>query len=292
MTSNTQAATNMAALFLCKIMYNILMSLSENGPEFKIRTVSKPKTSKELIGAGSFGEVQFADLSTQILRADHTGEYAVTRERTPQGQFVTKTFTRPSAEKDAARSVRFYDQLKSLGIKHIPGTHRISDSDPRIVISTYLGKNKFLVTSNTDLEESDRPKSINLTSLSNALSELEIELRTISANGIQFQDSDVIFFELSKKGGEGVDVSYYFADFDTLELAIDEDEAFLQSAKAVTKALFRLMMIQKLDADKSMQNWAEVASVIQLWAAGFGVDARGIYKEFMLELNERNKIAK
>lgn len=269
--------------------YTSRMSLEKG---YRIRTEHVPGTNESrVLGKGDFGTIQRVDIVTELLRKNETGEWQVERAKLSTDSFVTKTFHRESALENAQHSVDCYDELKAAGVKHIPGTHRLSDSDPRVVISTYLGKDELLITTNSVPEREKRPVEIDDASFLAMLSGMTEDLKKLSAHHLRIHHDDAIFFELQMNGTRANSVDFTFGDFDNIvsDTELTVEELFQKNVIQATRSFFWLMMSQQVlpDADPENDNWARVASRIQLWADSHGVDAQQVYDEYVQELEER-----
>lgn len=259
---------------------------------FRISTehISRSDHSR-IVGKGDFGTIERADIVTELSRKNEAGEWQVERAKLSADSFVTKTFHRESALEDAQHSVRCYEELKAAGVKHIPGTHRLSDSDPRVVISTFMGNDELLITTNSVPEKEKRPVEIDDARFLAMLSDMTEDLKKLSAHNLRIRHDDAIFFELQMNGTRADNVDFTFGDFDNIVSAPEEssDELFKENVIQATRSLFWLMMSQQVlpDADPENDNWARVASRIQLWTDSHGVDAQQVYDEYVQELEER-----
>lgn len=269
--------------------YTSYMSLEKT---FRISTEHVPRSDQSrILGKGDFGIIELADIVTELSRKNEAGEWRVERARLSSDSFVTKTFHRESALENAQHSVRCYEELKAAGVTHIPGTHRISDSDQRVVISTFLGKDRLLITTNSVPEKEERPIEIDDASFLAMLSSMTEDLKKLSDHKLHIRHDDAIFFELQMNGARADSVDFTFGDFDNIVSAPEEsaDELFMHNVIQATRSLFWLMMSQRVipGADPESDNWARVASRIQLWADSHGVDAQQVYDEYVQELEER-----
>jgi len=265
------------------------MSL-EKGYRIRTEHVSGTNESR-VLGKGDFGTIERADIVTELLRKNDSGEWRVERAKLSADSFVTKAFHRETAIEDARHSVDRYEELKAAGVKHIPGTHRISDSDPRVVISTFLGKDELLITTNSVPEREERPIEIDDVSFLAMLAGMTEDLKRLSAHGLRIRHDDAIFFELQMDGTRAKHVDFTFGDFDNVvsEPGANADELFQHNVIQATRSLFWLMMSQQVvpGADTDTDNWARVASRIQLWADSHGIDAQQVYDEYVKELEDR-----
>lgn len=265
------------------------MSLEKQ--DYVIRTEHVPASEPRGIGKGDYGTIERALIVTELLKKRETGEWSVEHARLHPDEFVTKTFHRATAIENARHSVECYEALKAAGVTHLPGTHRISDSDPRVVISTLLGKDALLITANFVPENSKRPTEIDDSSFGELLTHLTDDLKKMSAQRLVMHYDDAFFFELRMEGSRAERVQYVIGDFDNIgtESRMSEKEAFRQNVIQATRSLFWLMMSQQVipGADPESDNWARVASRIQLWADSHGVDAQEVYDEYVTELERR-----
>jgi hypothetical protein len=256
--------------------------------KFEIRTVHIPSDPPRHLGKGDFGTVERSHIVTKLLRQNEQGEWNVVREKRHPDGFATKTFHRTTAAEDARHSVNYYDMMKNAGVVHLPGTHRISDSDPRVVISTFLGRGTILITRNSVPEEGERPAEIDDESFRKMLAELTSDLERMSAHRITLTHDDAIFFELVMNKERAEQVDFVFGDFDTItaELHERQEEVFRRNVVQATRSLFWLMMSQRIipGADPNVDNWAQVADRIQQWADIHDVDAQQVYDEYVVEI--------
>jgi|GEM_PF-4953983 len=253
----------------------------------QLRTVHMHGETPQRLGKGDFGTVDRAHIVTELLRQNDAGEWHIEHAKLHPDGFVTKTFHRTSAVEDARNSEARYEMLKAAGVKHLPGTHRISDADPRVVISTFLGKEKLLITTNFVPDDTSRPAEIDETSFTDMLSELTSDLRNMSARHIQLESYDTIFFELDMNNDIAENVNFVFGDFDNFRVGSKtEEEIFRANVIQATRSLFWLMMCLRVapDADPNNDNWARVASRIQLWADSHDIDAQEVYDRYIEEL--------
>lgn len=264
----------------------------EGGPRgerrgFEIRTVHVPNEPPRCIGAGDFGTVDRAHVVTELLREGDTGAWQVEFARLHSDGFVTKTFHREHAVEDARRSVERYEALKAAGVRHLPGTHRISDSDPRVVISTFLGEGKLLITRNSVPEEGKRPAAFNGAHFDAMLGALADDLQKMSARGIRLGHEDALFFEMEMDGSTATSVDFTFGDFDTIEIASDGEKNILtENVTQATRALFWLLMSMRVIPSDVPEgdNRIPIANRIQNWADALGIDSYKLYNEYVNEL--------
>lgn len=266
------------------------MSLEKR--DYRIRTehVERSDESRSL-GKGDFGTVERADIVTRVLRENDLGEWRVERERVHPDEFVTKTFHRETAIEDARHSVECYNELRAAGVQHIPGTHRVSDADPRVVISTFLGKDSLLITTNSVPEREKRPVEIDDASFVAMLADLKDDLDKIAACHRLIAHEDAIFFELQMNGEVAEHVDFVFADFDNVTKASEASVEQISQNNLIqaTRSLFWLMMSQRVipGADPTNDNWARIGSHIQLWADSLGVDTHKVHDDYVEELRAR-----